>query len=423
METTTFTQTYRIPDDNLTELFLQIKRLNKRAAKLGVALITLQIDHEHEEFVTYPKDEEHPYERTYKYVPVTIAGETPRLAGWQFAATLQHLEEAGGNILRTVPGFEIAIPEQYRTAASDCDHCRQYRNRLDTYLCYHAEEQRFVQVGSNCIKDFLGHADPHALAEWLQGLSALVRYVEIADDTEADQGNSYGGCGSTYLRTIRVLEYTAAAIRLDGWVSRSKAREQEHGGSTANTVAWLCGPDRTANDEIEKRKYEPTDDDKALAAEALAWSRDVDGSSDYLWNLRIACGQDAIDHRLLGIVCSAISAYQRDMGKIAAKKTEALVSQHQGTIGKRESFTLTLTRAVDYGTMYGTVTFNIFKDSNGNVFVWKQSGAGDLYEGKTYQIKATVKDHNERDGVKQTLITRAKVEKEIDETVDIAQAA
>lgn len=48
-------------------------------------------------------------------------------------------------------------------------------------------------------------------------------------------------------------------------------------------------------------------------------------------------------------------------------------------------------------------------DSAGNIFKWFSSNK-QLEVGKTYQMKATVKKHDEFQGVKETLVTRCTVQ-------------
>jgi hypothetical protein len=56
---------------------------------------------------------------------------------------------------------------------------------------------------------------------------------------------------------------------------------------------------------------------------------------------------------------------------------------------------------------YGFTYINICKDAAGNVIVYK--GSNNFEEGETLTVKATVKAHDERDGIAQTLIARPKI--------------
>ena len=67
-------------------------------------------------------------------------------------------------------------------------------------------------------------------------------------------------------------------------------------------------------------------------------------------------------------------------------------------------------------TQYGMTYLYKMVDENGNVFIWyasKRFGKfdpdGAWEDFSQAKIKATIKDHTERDGVKQTVVTRCKV--------------
>lgn len=88
-------------------------------------------------------------------------------------------------------------------------------------------------------------------------------------------------------------------------------------------------------------------------------------------------------------------------------------SKYFGEIGARYTLTLTVTKAlVIYGN-WGTSTMHIMEDADGNVFVWT-TNAKDLRKGGTFELKGTVKDHKEYRGVKQTILTRCTVLKELE---------
>ena len=59
-----------------------------------------------------------------------------------------------------------------------------------------------------------------------------------------------------------------------------------------------------------------------------------------------------------------------------------------------------------FESQFGYTYINICKDADGNVVVYK--GSNRFEEGETVRVKATVKSHEERDGVAQTLIARPK---------------
>lgn len=97
-------------------------------------------------------------------------------------------------------------------------------------------------------------------------------------------------------------------------------------------------------------------------------------------------------------------ANQRREERIA---TERATSQHVGTVGERRDFTLTVNKVFSFEGQYGFTYINICKDAAGNVIVYK--GSNNFEEGETLTVKATIKAHDERDGIAQTLIARPKI--------------
>ncbi len=91
-----------------------------------------------------------------------------------------------------------------------------------------------------------------------------------------------------------------------------------------------------------------------------------------------------------------------------ARKAQAARSNHVGSIGERKEFTATVVFTKDFETDFGISTLTIMEDAEGNVLKWFGAGFGEE-KGATLKFKATVKKHDEREGVKQTCITRAKL--------------
>jgi len=89
----------------------------------------------------------------------------------------------------------------------------------------------------------------------------------------------------------------------------------------------------------------------------------------------------------------------------AARAAADASSQHIGTVGKRETFALTIQWVKYFEGAFGATYIHGLKDAAGNVVIYK--GSKCLGEkGAAITVKATVKKHGERDGVKQTIITR-----------------
>jgi len=419
-------QTYRIPETNLGGLQVRIEALNKRAHRLDLEPIAIAVTgHEDVPLVQAGRQlREDPgadadtviaYRR---YHFVDISGQDPVLNGWRFVATLQHLAAHNGeepqSIINVVPGAEI--PEAYRTADPlDCDHCRRRIARRDTYLVESIETGEHKQVGSTCLRDFLGHSDPHALANYAE---ALIEAAALAAAAEDEGWMGGGGSAPDHLEVRTFLHYTARAIREWGWRSRSKARD-EGGDATADAALDLMFPTRGGRQSEELDP--PNDGDKARADEALEWARclrESDDLDDYRHNLRVIANSGVMEWRNAGLVASMIASFEYER-EPRAERAPIAGSEYVGEIGQRIEFHGKVIGLLPLAGTYGPLTLVKFLTGDGNLLVWFATGdplakgadgaSFELGFGETYEVKARVKGHGEREGIKQTVVTRAKV--------------
>lgn len=111
----------------------------------------------------------------------------------------------------------------------------------------------------------------------------------------------------------------------------------------------------------------------------------------------------------------------------ADKAAEIANSRHVGTVGQRRDFALTFVRRAAMPGTYGTFYIQTFADADGASIVYKggspimqvlsvaecnRLGVGSaprqLQAGDVVKVKATIKSHGDYNGVKQTIISRAK---------------
>lgn len=92
-----------------------------------------------------------------------------------------------------------------------------------------------------------------------------------------------------------------------------------------------------------------------------------------------------------------------------AKRVKNAASAFVGNVGDKLNLIVTVERIIalpDYG--FGVNYITLLRDQAGNMLVYK--GLSDIgQQGETVTLKATVKEHNIRDGVQQTVIQRPKV--------------
>ena len=170
------------------------------------------------------------------------------------------------------------------------------------------------------------------------------------------------------------------------------------------------------NKWIEKANLYHQERDEKLAAEALEWAagQPNEGVGDYLYNLGVACRAGYVVRKTAGIVASSIQAY------LTAKEREEEITRRRsedakkarglvGEVKKRQVFEKLTVRTVRYiDGNWGTTTLVVFEDEPGNLIKWFASTELDeLEEGDIVNIKATVKKHDEYNGVPETVVNRA----------------
>lgn len=111
--------------------------------------------------------------------------------------------------------------------------------------------------------------------------------------------------------------------------------------------------------------------------------------------------------------------YKIEQAENALSAKEA-ISKHIGAVGEKLTIEVTFKHLATWETKFGTQGLYTFEDAEGNAIVWKtatwlaykdENGHYKGYEeGDKLTITGTIKEHSEYKGVKQTVLTRAKVQ-------------
>lgn len=418
--------------DTLPEVTKRLDRIAKKAARYGVPFSYTVGDEHPQEVAIYAVDyvEHVQYvERTFTVSGIDIEIECDALVradGWRVLAHIEHGDS--GNIVTAIGG--AAIDPAWYTAPARCDHCGTNRTRATTFIVEHDNGDR-RQVGKSCLKDYTGIAPSVALL-WAE-VSDIFPNMSMTESewNERKPARMYD--------VRKILAHAADVIKAHGY------RKSDSHDSTRGAVA-----------DLVKAEAEPTPDGLATADEIVAWLiergrradadnaelkalwRDVfgdgedDGNPRY-WNRarEIANAWDAVSDLEANCVPLARSGYAKikHIGRLvympiaykkfaerkaaheareAARIEAATRSSHVGNVGDRIEFTAASAEFVtSWETAYGHTFLYKFTDGDGNVFVWFASGAFDERAGM--KVRGTVKKHDERDGVKQTVLTRCRV--------------
>jgi hypothetical protein len=322
--------------------------------------------------------------------------EAPKVGDYKFIARLERT--GAGTIIDSIPG-EV-LPERFRHAGGQCDHCRTDRPRKDLFVVQ-APDGALVQVGRTCLRDFMGTDTPASVAARFRFLREA---VEWSDEWSL-------GSGPVADSAAELLAVTAAAIRLWGWVPKSAP--ESAGTPTASRISvWFYLPPGNARDDLDALKAAISDADWAEAAATMEWVHSNVDDSEYMHNLRVVLSSGVVEPKRRGYACSAVAAHQRALGRLELKRREREVSadsKHVGVVGERlRGLELTVLSNRGFSSQFGDSVLYKMRDDAGNVFTWFKSGDGIMDVGNTYILDATVKAHTSYEGVLETQLTRAK---------------
>lgn len=362
------------------------------------------------------------------YYYVTVEGERPHIAGWDFIATIDHTEQGAdgvGNVIKSVPGVG-EIPVDYRSALPICHHCNTARRRLETFVVRNATGVT-RQIGRNCLQDFFPGRSPEDVAAQLEW---WVEACDLAEGAEDEDFFGGGGGGGRYTRLPleTVLGVTQLVIECEGWLSRTKAKEMFGVHATADLVESLFFPPRPVTQsflkfeaKVDAKQAERGEAITSMVEAAIEWVRSLSPteSEDYLYNLWVICRGETVRVDRLGLACSLMAAHRRHLDG-ERRKTEAAErppSDYVGEIKKRAIFANCIVKHIgeprgnDFG---GTSQRVLFLKDGKDVVLWyaTNGGANTLTVGEAYNIVGTPTRHEEKFNAyskameKQTVINR-----------------
>lgn len=372
--------TYCIYADKLDETRAALDKMAKKAARYGVPF-AYSVGEEHPETVnilgmdetshtTYVAD-------TFTAAAVDISIDCDGLVkkdGWAVCAHIEH--GTGGNIVTMLNGEKA--PSEWFHAAPRCDHCNSTRKRKYTFMCI-SEEGELRQVGSTCLKDYTG-ISPAAALMW----------AEVKDLMPTVNDCTWGewGAGHSIMYDVEtVIAHAVDEIAAHGY------RKSDTQASTKASVIADLGSHKT-----------PTPEGLEKARLIVGWLKTLGDCSDIERNAANLVRSGFVRDRHIGYLAWIPVAYDRAMDN----RENAAGSGYVGHVKDRLTVKIaTAALLTSWETDFGTTYLYKFTDNAGNVYIWKASKKVTLTDGMT--LTGTVKAHGERDGIKQTELTRCKV--------------
>ena len=394
------------------EAFLKnVAKFNKKALKLGI--VPMDIEFGEIKVTSYFESEEAEIFGVATKIEsqvVNVKYEIPKIADWDLVCVFDYedYEDENGQrqravFMNKVPGKVVPFKYQDKTEIH-CEHCKHNRYRKRSFLVEHINGE-MKEVGSTCLKDFLGH-DP----------SNFLFFAQIEDklgSMEEEYGMGSWGAGDPMsYDLLGILTLTSAIIKKYGWTSRSEAYDYSYNNdgvkvATADDVLdYLCKKNKSIEEKVQLE-----DRDKEIAEKTIEHFKSLSNQdNDYIMNCLKVIKMNRVSHKRLGIACSMIQVYRNHVEKELERANE-LPSEWFGNIGsKLEDCEVICTFKTFCETQFGTSVLYKFRDNDGNVFKTFYSGhTWEVEQEEKVRLWGTVKKHDEWNNKKETMLTRCKV--------------
>ena len=328
---------------------------------------------------------------------------------YQVGAIIEYVDHENNMVYPAVEDIDFM---QYAHAELRCDHCNRKHKRSKAVVLIDKNTGEHKMVGRGCLKDFIGIS-----------VESFAKYIQDANCILDSDPNVYDYELGSYKRVIDpdiYIERCIAIIKEKGYYKMLKC---------------------DALDKDTVKKLNITDDIKEEAKAVIEFFENFEPTDTFELDTKMFVTGKKVITGTNGFVAYAYVLYRKLIGKeLARQEREAqkAKSDYVGTVGERITLTAVPSVLTSWQTEFGWTTIYKFVDENSNTYIWKTSGDLIAQDEKGYDVyvpdmeevtlKATIKEHSEFRGEKQTVLTRCKligykpVEKKVEEKKDVPHA-
>ncbi len=391
--------TYEVFEGNMERLTKKLHTIQNKCKKYGSSFKFEEVG---ETFRTYTISEGNTV--TVRYVVVEASGSVIH-EDWEFIAVIDHAKS--GNIIRQFK-TDVEVPTKYYTTAPICEHCNTTRRRKDTYLIHNTSTGEWKQVGRTC------------LCEFTHGMDAeeVTRYISLFDEIIKGEAIGSGCSHEPYFPVLDVLKFAFETVKHFGYQRSTdwenyptRIRCMDYYRVYSGTTSYIgTKAISKIKEEMDLVSFDP-EEFVDIAHEAVSWVLEQEDNNSYLHNLRVICNSEYCSAKNIGILVSLAPTYFRHLEEVAkqqAEKKNDSSSTFVGQVGEKVNFTCgDITCVYTSDSLYGINFMYKMHDESGNVFMWSTSTSVDT--DRKYSVVGTIKKHEEFRGVKQTWLTRCKL--------------
>lgn len=325
--------------------------------------------------------------KSVSVVDFTLEVTNANLGAWELLGTKERL---GDNAI-----YRGNIPDEYKNANFDCQHCNTHRRRNKVAIIRHIDNGKTKQVGYACLQDFIG-MELGAFGILIKAIDSIYLQVNYFEDCDYTSHNYY-------YNVNQFLQIAYNCIVKYGYVKNNSVTEK------TTTERILEAYRAKNNDYVDKVDIDVVN--KIKNAYGI-WAKNH--ASDFTHNVCAILEQTCVKHIYANYMYFVPTFYVNKVKWEARKERaeqakKALNNEYAGAVGDKITTEATLTGYSTFDGQYGYMYVYNFKDVHGHLLVWFTSKNLEVDPGDKIRISGTIKNLNEYKGIKQTVLTRCKV--------------
>ena len=419
------TKTYMIPEENVENLEKKFNAAARKIRKINPELEPTMTKSNHT-IILVRKIELRPCdcrsETTVKEVPYEARRVELKIPddavfaenNWAFGGSVEPSGVEGKNFVNvSLSGRDLGfiVPTRYFFSnPCACDYCKTNRKRNKTYLVINQETGEWKQLGKECLKLFVTGIDVDAIA-------TFESFIKEAEDAANPGDEFFYNRRFKFVKVADALALACAVYRERGYLATRDAVGDSNDLCNKNIVQrkltqqYGCDSDSLNITDSTRGKIDAMTFKADINVENAISDVEQLPDDPYYNNLKVIVANEYVPLNKLGLLVSipkAIDRYEKEKRRQEEKEKLAAESNYLGSVGEKISVNFVSGREVACcETQFGLLHIYEFKDANGNAVVWKSSSSKDIPESGT--VTGTVKAHEEYNGIKQTIILRAKI--------------
>lgn len=396
-----------VPSEKVEELNKILDRFQRKAKKWGVPGLRVEQKHVKREFmvpvidVFSSADEPKMQKILVPGMEVEVYGVFPVIGGWELCGAISI--EGGLVSAKTIQGKSIPV-EWIEDAPEVCDHCHQKRYRVLYYVLQN-EKNEYMKVGSSCVHDYAGN--PHVF----DSLG-----FDYPDFSIKDFNDSFSGGGAGQISQFELKDFLFNAVTVIDLFGYHKKIEGCSSGD--DTLDMFFSPEFRG--KVREMLHEKHDDLKAYAERVNVEVKEiiecVDSmdikNSEYITVLKNLVKAGFVTVKTANFAASMIPMYRREKAR-QIERENSKGSEWVASVGEKiKDHLVTVTGVKAISGYYGMSILVDMLDNDENRIKFFYTGKDDInasFIGKKFLVSGRVKKHDEYNGTKQTVLTRAKL--------------